>query len=164
MNRQHMLIRCNSRHFIGTLSQYTIDKSSATKDVPHDYVELKKPVVTRYLKLVNLQMPTGKFAISGLRAFGTGAGSLPGPVKGFVVLRTAKDKRSAWLKWEQVPEAYGYVIYMGTDPGKLYNAIMVYDANEYWLKTMDREKTYYFTIEAINENGVGEPLPVVTAP
>jgi hypothetical protein len=141
-----------------------IDKSSATKDVPHDYVELKKPVVTRYLKLVNLQMPTGKFAISGLRVFGTGAGSLPGPVKGFVVLRTAKDKRSAWLKWEQVPEAYGYVIYMGTDPGKLYNAIMVYDANEYWLKTMDREKTYYFTIEAINENGVGEPLPVVTAP
>lgn len=141
-----------------------IDKSSATKDVPHDYVELKKPVVTRYLKLVNLQMPTGKFAISGLRVFGTGAGSLPGPVKGFVVLRTAKDKRSAWLKWEQVPEAYGYVIYMGTEPGKLYNAIMVYDANEYWLKTMDREKTYYFTIEAINENGVGEPLPVVTAP
>lgn len=141
-----------------------IDKSIATKDVPHDYVELKKPVVTRYLKLVNLQMPTGKFAISGLRVFGTGAGSLPGPVKGFVVLRTAKDKRSAWLKWEQVPEAYGYVIYMGTDPGKLYNAIMVYDANEYWLKTMDREKTYYFTIEAINENGVGEPLPVVTAP
>lgn len=141
-----------------------IDKSSATKDVPHDYVELKKPVVTRYLKLVNLQMPTGKFAISGLRVFGTGSGSLPGPVKGFVVLRTAKDKRSAWLKWEQVPEAYGYVIYMGTDPGKLYNTIMVYDANEYWLKTMDREETYYFTIEAINENGVGEPLTVVTAP
>ncbi len=28
---------------------------------------------------------------------------------------------------------------------------------------MDKEKTYYFTIEAINENGVGERIPVVTA-
>ena len=40
---------------------------------------------------------------------------------------------------------------------------MVYDASEYWLKTMDNQKTYYFTIEAINENGVGERIPVVAA-
>ena len=39
---------------------------------------------------------------------------------------------------------------------KLYNCIMVYNANEYWLKTMDKEKPYYFSIEAINENGIGE--------
>jgi hypothetical protein len=43
---------------------------------------------------------------------------------------------------------------MGTEPVKLYNSIMVYNANEYWLKTMDKDKPYYFTIEAINENGV----------
>ena len=29
---------------------------------------------------------------------------------------------------------------------------MVYDFNEYWLKAMDKLKTYYFSIEAINEN------------
>jgi len=140
-----------------------VDKSRNTTDEPHDYVELEKPVLTRFLKLVNLQMPSGKFALSGLRVFGTGAGEIPGPVRGFVVLRTAKDKRSAWLKWQQVPDAYGYVIHMGTEPSKLYNAIMVYDASEYWLKTMDNQKTYYFTIEAINENGVGERIPVVAA-
>lgn len=33
---------------------------------------------------------------------------------------------------------------------------MVLGNNEYWLKTMDRTKTYYFTIEAINENGTSE--------
>ncbi len=140
-----------------------VDKSRNTTDVPHDYMELSAPVDTRFIRLVNLQMPTGKFAISGLRVFGNGKGKKPETVKGFVVLRTARDKRSAWLKWEQIPNAYGYNIYMGTEPGKLYNSIMVYDANEYWLKTMDKEKTYYFSIEAINENGVGERIPVVTA-
>lgn len=28
---------------------------------------------------------------------------------------------------------------------------------------MNKEKTYYFSIEAINENGVGERIPVVMA-
>jgi len=31
---------------------------------------------------------------------------------------------------------------------------MVHDMNEYWFKAMDSQKAYYFTIEAINENGV----------
>jgi hypothetical protein len=33
---------------------------------------------------------------------------------------------------------------------------MVHDANEYYNKGMDLMKTYYYTIEAINENGVSE--------
>ncbi len=40
---------------------------------------------------------------------------------------------------------------------------MVYNANEYWLKTMDKEKPYYFIIEAINENGVSVSSPVYKA-
>jgi xylan 1,4-beta-xylosidase len=138
-----------------------IDKSLNTTDVPHDYVELPVPVQTRFLKLVNIHMPTGKFAISGFRIFGTGSGEKPNAVKGFVVLRTGKDKRSAWLKWNPVDNAYAYNIYLGTDPGKLFNCIMVYDANEYWLKTMDKEKPCYFAIEAINENGVSQASPVI---
>jgi xylan 1,4-beta-xylosidase len=131
-----------------------VDKSNNRSDIPHDYVELQEPVLTRYLKLVNIHMPTGKFAISGFRVFGNGTGSKPGKVKGFVVLRTEKDKRSAWLKWYPSHDAYAYNIYMGINPSKLYNCIMVYNANEYWLKTMDSQKTYYFAIEAINENGI----------
>ena len=38
----------------------------------------------------------------------------------------------------------------------MYNNIMIYDVNEYWFKAMDSQKPYYFTIEAINENGVSE--------
>lgn len=137
-----------------------VDKSQNKTDVPHDYIELAKPVQTRYIRLVNLHMPTGRFAISGLRVFGSGNGIKPETVKEFIVLRTRKDKRSAWLRWSPVDNAYAYNIYMGTEPDKLYNSIMVYSANEYWLKTMDKEKHYYFTIEAINENGTSGRTPV----
>ncbi|MBZ5857814.1 family 43 glycosylhydrolase [Flavihumibacter profundi] len=140
-----------------------VDKSASQKDVPHDYIELEKPVEARFLKLENIHMPTGKFAISGLRVFGKGKGELPKKVKDFIVLRTEKDKRSALIKWSPVDNAYAYNIYYGTNPGKLYNCIMVHDANEYYFKGMDKEKTYYFTIQPINENGIGENFKTVKA-
>ena len=138
-----------------------VDKSNNKSDVPHEYIELGKPVEARFLKLVNIHMPTGKFAISGLRVFGNGNGVKPDSVKDFIVLRTEKDKRSAWIKWRPVDNAFAYNIYLGTAPDKLYNCIMVHDANEYWLKTMDKEKPYYFSIEAINENGVSSRTKVI---
>jgi len=138
-----------------------VDKSKNMTDVPHDYIELSKPVRTRYLKLENLHMPTGKFSISGFRVFGKGTGQVPSSVTGFTVLRTEKDKRSAWLKWDRSDNAYAYNIYMGIEPDRLYNCIMVYNANEYWLKTMDNQKPYYFAIEAINENGIGERSSII---
>jgi len=147
--------------FDGNKWNLLVDKSQNNTDVPHDYIELTKPVKTRYLKLVNIQMPTGKFAISGFRVFGHGSGDKPKAVKEFIVLKNEKDKRNAWLKWSPVDNAYAYNIYMGTEPGKWYNTIMVYNANEYWLKTLDREKTYYFTIEAINENGISLTTPFI---
>ncbi|KIC94823.1 discoidin domain-containing protein [Flavihumibacter solisilvae] len=140
-----------------------VDKSANKKDVPHDYVELPKPVQARFVRLENIQMPTGKFAISGLRVFGKGNGAKPHEVEQFLVLRTEKDKRSAWLKWKPVDDAYAYNIYYGTSPDKMYNCIMVHDANEYYFKGMDKLKTYYFTIEAINENGQSNRFSTVKA-
>jgi hypothetical protein len=138
-----------------------IDKSNNKKDVPHDYVELSQPVEARFIKLENIHMPTGKFAISGLRVFGKGVGNKPDAVKQFFVLRTEKDKRSAWIKWKPVDNAFAYNIYFGTASDKLYNCIMVHDANEYYYKGMDLMKTYYYTIEAINENGVSEKIKTI---
>jgi hypothetical protein len=137
------------------------DKSNNKTDVPHDYTELEKPVKARFIKLENIHMPTGKFAISGLRVFGNANLSAPKTVKDFAVLRTEKDKRSAWLKWQPSEDAYAYNIYIGTAPDKLYNCIMVYNTNEYWYKGMDKDKSYYFSIEAINESGVSPRTKVV---
>jgi hypothetical protein len=133
-----------------------VDKSNNKTDVPHDYIELSTPVQARFIKLENIHMPTGKFAISGLRVFGNGNGSKPEAVRDFIVLRTEKDKRSAFIKWKPVDNAFAYNIYYGTHPDKLYTSIMVHSNNEYWMKAMDSQKIYYYCIEAINENGVSE--------
>ena len=79
----------------------------------------------------------------------------------FIVLRTEKDKRSAFIKWKPVDNAFAYNIYYGTDPGKLYTSIMIHANNEYWMKAMDSQKTYYYCIEAINENGVSERSKII---
>lgn len=143
--------------------QVLVDKSANKKDVPHDYIELEKPIQARYIKMENIHVPSGKFAISGLRIFGNGNGVKPEPVKDFYVLRTEKDKRSAWLKWSPVDNAYAYNISFGTDPNKLYTTIMVHDANDYYYKGMDSKKTYYYKIEALNENGVSISSKIVKA-
>lgn len=134
-----------------------VDKSKNKKDVPHDYVELATPIKTRFLKLGNRHIPTGKFAISGFRAFGFGSGEKPHAVEEFVALRSDDtDKRNGWLKWKPVESAYAYNIYIGTEEDKLYSSVMVYNANEYYYAGMDKRKKYYFAIEAINENGTSE--------
>lgn len=138
-----------------------VDKSKNKTDVPHDYVELEKPVEARYIKMENIHMPTGKFALSGLRVFGKGHGIIPNKVNQLIVLRTEKDKRSAWIKWNPDENAWAWNIYYGTAPDKLYTCIMVHDLNEYWLKTLDRQKKYYFTIEAINENGISPKSEII---
>jgi len=145
-----------------------VDKSRNDTDVPHDYVELENPVRTRYLKMENLKMPTGKFALSGFRVFGNADGQPPGKVHDFVALRANPDaygeRRSAWLRWAQNDQADGYVIYFGKSPGKLYGSIMVYGRNDYFFTGMDRTDAYYFQIEAFNENGISERTTPIKAP
>ena len=114
-----------------------------------------------YIKLENWHMPTGKFAISGLRVFGNANGEKPNTVTHFVVLRTQKDPRSAWIKWAPVTNAYAYNIYMGNAPDKLYNNIMIYGNNDYYYKGMDKDLPYYFQIEAINESGVSQRTQII---
>jgi hypothetical protein len=131
-------------------------KKANTKDIPHDYVELEKPVEARYIKVENLSVPTGKFAVSGFRVFGLGHGNKPDVVDRFTVLRDAADRRNARLTWQPADGAYAYNIYIGESPDKLYHCVMVYDAGEYYYRGLDGAKPYYFAIEAVNENGTSD--------
>jgi xylan 1,4-beta-xylosidase len=138
-----------------------MDKSQNKTDVPHDYLALKKAVEARYIRLENVHMAAGKFALCGLRVFGKAHGKTPDAVKSFIVLRQENDKRNAWLKWNPTSNAYAYNVWYGIAPDKLYQSVMVYGKNEYYLKAMDKSTTYYFCIEAMNENGVGVRTKVV---
>ena len=140
-----------------------VDKSANKTDVPHDYIELTKPLETRYLKIENIHMPSGKFALSGFRVFGKGKGATPDTVKNFIPLRGDSERRNAWLKWQVNDNATGYNIYFGEAPDKLYNTIMVYGTNEYYLKALEKDQPYYFQIQAFNENGVSKRTEVVKA-
>jgi hypothetical protein len=40
---------------------------------------------------------------------------------------------------------------------------MISGTNKYWLKSMDKEETYYFRIESINENGISRQSDIFKA-
>lgn len=133
--------------------EMVVDKSNNDKDVPHDYIELSQPLETRYVKVENLHMPSGNFAISGLRIFGNAPGDKPATPADFVINRSSDDPRNAMIVWNEVPDAYGYNIYYGIAPDKLYNAITVLGESEYEMRGLDRDTDYFFAIESLGESG-----------
>jgi xylan 1,4-beta-xylosidase len=145
----------------GKVWNIIMDKSNNKTDLPHEYISFDKPIETRFIKLENIHMPSGKFAISGLRAFGTTKGSVPDSVQHFVVLRGDTERRNSWLKWQVNEKATGYMIYTGIAPDKLYTSMMVLGANEYYFSAMEKDLPYYFQIEAFNESGIGKRTVVM---
>ena len=133
-----------------------VDKSDNDRDVPYDYIELRQPLNTRYLRVENIHMPSGgHFCLSEVRVFGLAQGALPAVVKRFNVKRDKTDRRNAMITWTPVEGAYGYNIYYGTAPDKLYHCITVNGDTQYDLRGLDIGTRYYFAIEALAETGRG---------
>ena len=140
-----------------------VDKSNNDKDVPHDYVELRQDLNTRYIKVENLHMPgMGKFCMSDLRVFGKADVAAPAMVKGLKVNRDNADRRNAMISWKSAERAYGYNIRYGIAPDKLYHTITVNGACEYDLRGLDLGTDYYFAIEALGEGGVSQLSNILT--
>jgi hypothetical protein len=132
-----------------------IDKKDSFSDNPNDYVELESPANIRYIRYNNIHVPTGHLAISGFRVFGKGNDATPKTPANFKVVR-ATDRRDALLTWDTVKESQGYNVRWGIAPNKLYNSWLVYDKNSLDLKALGTEQSYYFTVEAFNENGISK--------
>ena len=140
-----------------------VDRSRNFKDVPNDYVQVDRPTRARFVRYRNIEVPTPHLAISDLRIFGLGEGKKPAAVKGLKVDRQQSDRRDALLTWEAGKNCQGYNIRWGIAPDKLYNSWLVYGKNELLLKSLTTDQSYYFTIEAFNENGISEPARLVEA-
>ena len=57
------------------------------------------------------------------------------------------------ITWSPVDGAYGYNIYFGIAPGKLYHCITVNGDTQYDMRGLDLGTEYYFAIEALAETG-----------
>lgn len=140
-----------------------VDRTDSYRDTPNDYVQLDRPRRARYIRYRNIELPTPYLAISDLRVFGKGEGKKPDPVRNFRVERQP-DRRDARLTWTARSGDQGYLVRWGIAPAKLYNSWMVYGADSLLLKSLTTDRTYYFTVEAFNENGVSQPAPIREAP
>lgn len=141
-----------------------IDKSASTKDTPHDYVQLQKPVNARYLRITNMgQVPgNGLFSLSDFRIFGNGGGSAPLAIKKVKATRLP-DQRCTDLSWEPVIGADGYIIRYGIAPEQLWNHYQVWNDTAFSIRSLVAGQTYYFRVDAYNENGITPGAQVVSA-
>ena len=141
--------------------ELVVDKSDNDTDCPHDYVELREELHTRYLRFESLHVPSGNVCLSEFRVFGNADGVAPATPKKLMVNRDKADTRNAMISWDAVDGAYGYNVYYGIAPDKLYNAITVYGTTQYDMRGLDKATPYYFSIESLNETGVSPRSKVV---
>lgn len=139
----------------GTHWQTVVDRSKSQKDTPNAYIELDTPVDAKYVRYNNIKVPGANFAMSELRVFGLGYGEKPNSVSNFEINRQT-DRRDVSFSWDAVEGAQGYNIRWGIAPDKLYQSWLVYDTNTHFMRCLDRDTSYYFSIEAFNENGISE--------
>ncbi len=132
------------------------DASENVIDNSHVYIQLDEKVKCRYLRVKNVKVPDGNFALSGFRVFGKGKGSAPEMPVSFTFVRDNDDKRNVKLSWSKSEGATGYNICYGTDSNKLYHTYMIYDDTSIEIRSLNSEQSYYFTIESFNENGISK--------
>ncbi|WP_082316511.1 family 43 glycosylhydrolase [Mangrovimonas sp. ST2L15] len=140
--------------------QTVVDRSQSDIDAPNAYIVLDDPVQAKFVRYKNIKVPGANFAMSEFRVFGLGLGEKPKKVEGFNIERE-KDRRDATFKWNAVNGAQGYNIRWGIAPDKLYQSWLVYDTNEHFMRCLDRDTPYYFTIEAFNENGISDKSEII---
>lgn len=140
--------------------QKVVDRSDNYKDTPNAYIALNQPVKGRYVRYRNVEVPGCNLAMSEIRIFGLGYGKKPAKVKDFNVLREI-DRRDVSLSWSPVKGVQGYNIRWGVAPDKLYQSWLVYDVREHFMRCLDRDTPYYFSIEAFNENGISDKSEII---
>jgi len=144
----------------GTQWQTVVDRSDSQEDTPNAYIVLDEAIKAKYVRYNNIKVPGANFAMSEFRVFGLGLGKKPTIVSEFEVKRE-KDRRDVSLSWNLVKGAQGYNIRWGIAKDKLYQSWQIYDTNEHFMRSLDRDTPYYFTIEAYNQNGISELSDVI---
>lgn len=135
------------------------DKSGNKTAVPHEYLELSKPVEASYMKVENVHTPKeGKFALLDLRVFGSGYSDKPRQVKELSVKRNQEDGRYASIAWNKAFGADGYLVRFGYQPDFLNQCIQVKgnETTELLLHILTKGVKYYYRVDTYNDSGITE--------
>ncbi|WP_369411804.1 discoidin domain-containing protein [Chryseolinea lacunae] len=135
------------------------------RDRPNAYVPLTMPVRARYIKYEHGYVASPNLAVSDLRIFGNGFGKPPKTPAQFTAVRDA-DPRNAFVRWQKVPGAVGYNILWGIGREKLYQTYQIFgdEPSVKEIRALSKGVSYYFAIEAFNENGVSQKSETVFVP
>ena len=136
------------------------DKTTNTEYRTNPYEAIKTPIQAQYIKITNYHVPEGSFAISGFRIFGSGSNRRPKKVNTFRAVRDYRNPQIIKMSWEKQANTTGYNIRYGIDKDKLYHSFQVYKKPRLSIHCPDKNKTYWFEVDAYNENGVtpGKPM------
>ncbi|MBV5314509.1 MAG: discoidin domain-containing protein [Prolixibacteraceae bacterium] len=137
------------------------DKTANTVYETSPYEALRTPVQAQYLKIINYHVPVGTFAISGFRIFGLGTDRKPKKLNEFRAVRDYRDPQIIKMSWKKQENTTGYNIRYGTDKDKLYHSYQVYKKTRLTIHCPDKNKTYWFQMDAFNDNGVTPGKPIL---
>jgi xylan 1,4-beta-xylosidase len=148
----------------GKTWELLIDASKEKIDRANPYLELEKPIHTRFIRYEHVYSKTPNLAISDIRVFGLGSGKKPDVPQNLVVKRDTNDDRNSFISWTKVPNAVGYNILWGIDRKKLYQTYQIWgdEPSKLELRALTVGQKYYYAIEAFNENGVSTKSDVVS--
>ena len=135
------------------------DKTANTEYTTNPYETIKIPVEAQYLKITNYHVPVGTFAISGFRIFGSGNDRKPKKVGTFRAVRDYRNQQIIKMSWKKQANTTGYNIRYGTEKDKLYHSYQVFKNARLTIHCPDKNKTYWFQMDAFNENGVTPGKP-----
>ena len=145
-----------------------VDRSKATDNRQHAYVEFAEKVGARYVRLTNKGPVPGRdrLAVCGLRVFGEGNGRPPAPVD---LSRTLADRRednnrTVGIEWPVVEDAQGYIVRYGTAPDKLHTHFQVFTRPCVIMNSLNRGVDYWYTVDSFNESGVTRGTKALALP
>ena len=130
--------------------------------IDHPYRAFERPILASKIRIMCMGLPAKtRFALRELRVFGWRDTALPCPPASFSALRDGTDRRRARLSWCAAKDAEGYIVRYGPAPDKLHLALMVRDACEAEVRSLDAQLDYWWTIEAFNAAGISPPTSSV---
>jgi hypothetical protein len=142
--------------------QKLADTGPERRDRPNAYLELPRPVATRFIRYVHGHIGSAHLAISDLRVFGKAPGRAPAAPSGVSAARDG-DQRNAFIRWRKVPGAIGYNIRWGVRPDRLTLTYQLWSDElgngatlEKELRALNAGVPYWVAVEAFNETGVSK--------